>query len=90
MKLKKQEGFDSNFTILILEGRAQSRGGTEIVESICDTYIRENQSLFKTSAHVNTLLPALGMEISGCYIRYESIASLSCINSTSLHRSTLA
>ena len=69
MKLQKQDGSNSNFTILILEGRAESGCDTEIFESIYNTYIQENQSLFKTSAHVNTLLPALAMEVSGFDIR---------------------
>ena len=69
IQLQKQDGSTSNVTILILEGRAKRGCRTEIVRSICDAYIRETQSLFKTSAHVHTLLPALGMEVSGSDIR---------------------
>ncbi|CAL5224376.1 g7051 [Coccomyxa viridis] len=73
VKLQEQDASSSSVTILILEGRAEKGAGTDPVQAIRSAYARETESLSNSSAQAETLLPAIGVEVNGCDIRFHAL-----------------
>ena len=63
--LRQQDGSASRVPVLLLEGRIQRGEGSDPMQAIYERYAHAVQSLQGTSAHAETILPAIGMEVIG-------------------------
>ena len=67
--LRQQDGSGSSIPILLLEGRPQQFDGNSPKQDIYERYTHAVENLQGTSAHAETGLPAIGLQIIGADIQ---------------------